>query len=435
MKKALSNIRSNSGLVRVLSKNSIQDEFEINSSHIYIRFSPQTKEQENILLADTSIYFFDYPLDYKFNEGFLENRPELPEGKYPEYWTSLKIGKSLPLDVPYEIIDELYIPEVDPIFNSEEDLEIGNNSVSGQLSEKEFLLRQLILEAFTLTGNQEELLGGISPESTNKTDFLWIFGNKWTPSGNIMVHDNVLDKNIPVVGAQILMRQWFTVDKGYTDSKGNFKTGTVRGKATYLIQWEREDYSIRNGAFFQAELYGPNKEDQAWNKIIGKEDNEDFYHAHIHQAAHDFYYGYRFDLNSPPRKGYFYNFGVNQKPQPQIKIAARKQDHLGFGSSYSHSRSDLSLFLTENLLGIPINFFAQIHIKAYKQPSDLIYGTTIHELAHAAHSVVDRKNYDNLVRDAYFHPSTTINNRNKRLLETWPRTVEIMMTKYRYINI
>jgi hypothetical protein len=38
----------------------------------------------------------------------------------------------------------------------------------------------------------------------------------------------------------------------------------------------------------------------------------------------------------------------------------------------------------------------QISIRKWDSPSDEIYGTTIHELAHAAHSVLDRGSYDNL---------------------------------------
>jgi hypothetical protein len=52
--------------------------------------------------------------------------------------------------------------------------------------------------------------------------------------------------------------------------------------------------------------------------------------------------------------------------------------------------------------------------------SDEIYGTTIHELAHTAHSVLDRGSYDNLVERCMVIPwqgGAVVNNR--RTLETW----------------
>jgi hypothetical protein len=90
------------------------------------------------------------------------------------------------------------------------------------------------------------------------------FGTRWWPSGNISIYDEVAGANKPVVGAQVLIRQWFTVRQGITDANGNFSTSSVRGSARYIIQWERYNYSIRNGSFFQAELRGPVKE-ESWN--------------------------------------------------------------------------------------------------------------------------------------------------------------------------
>ena len=112
-----------------------------------------------------------------------------------------------------------------------------------------------------------------------------------------------------------------------------------------------------------------------------------------------------------------YNFGR----QGQIKIAARETAPWGVPSSYSHIRSDLSFGLS-----------AQIHIKAWGRTSDEVYGTTIHELTHAQHSVLDRNSYDNIARDAFIDNHSSVQNRNRRLLETWPTTVEILMTLDRY---
>ncbi|MDG1723521.1 MAG: hypothetical protein P8H91_05430 [Flavobacteriaceae bacterium] len=116
------------------------------------------------------------------------------------------------------------------------------------------------------------------------------------------------------------MRQWFTVRQGITDQNGYFRTGSVRGKARYKIQWERYHYSIRNGSLFQAETRGPKVKKQTWNHNIKGGDDE--YHGMIHTAAHIYYYGSRFGLTSPPTNSFW---------KTQMKIAERtNRDFLFF---------------------------------------------------------------------------------------------------------
>jgi len=78
----------------------------------------------------------------------------------------------------------------------------------------------------------------------------------------------------------------------------------------------------------------------------------------------------------------------------------------------------------------------QIVLKHYGRRSDLVIGTTIHELAHASHWSMDRENYNDLVWKGYIEAETIgmkrHNKRAKRLLETWATTVEIHLTKRLY---
>jgi hypothetical protein len=93
-------------------------------------------------------------------------------------------------------------------------------------------------------------------------------------------------------------------------------------------------------------------------------DDRQQYYALIHQGAHDYYYGGRFGLTSPPRNGFF---------RRQLKIAARlKNDR----SSYVKARR--------------IWFGSDISLMEWRTRSDFVYGTIVHELAHAAHREVDR---------------------------------------------
>ncbi|MEN9913820.1 MAG: hypothetical protein RL528_554 [Bacteroidota bacterium] len=404
MKLALQNLKTKKTTSKT-TESAIDDGFEIETSHLYVKFEPATEVEEAVLKQDSTVVLFDYPLDYEFTEQTLDSRPKLEPNEVPTYYTAIPVTSEIASEAQYETLEQLYIPEEDPYFGSKLS---KNQKVS---EKKEILLDQLLDEAFKLTGNERQ-----DTKTKTSPNAKWIFGKRWWPSGNITVFDEVAGMDKPVVGAQVLIRQWFTVRQGITDENGNFSTSSVRGSARYVLQWERYHYSIRNGSLFQAETKSDTEQkDEKWNlNITGGDDK---YHALIHQAAHDYYYGHRFGLISPPMNGHFYSFGR----QGQIKIAARESAPWGIASSYSHIRSDLTYSLAP-----------QIHIKAYGKPEDEVYGTTIHELTHALHSVLDRGSYDNIVRDAFLNNTSAVQNRNRRLLETWPTTVEIMMTLDRY---
>jgi len=457
MRKAFENIKTklNNKQISAKSSSSVSN-LDVSASHYYIKFKPETEEQEGIIKRDTTMYLSDYPLDYEFTDDYLDNRPKLPDGKFPEYWVAVPIEKTLPSKVPYEILEELYIPEEDPAFNSKTKASSKGYTQKGIINDNEDLLRHLLNEAYTLTGNEDDLIE--EPKEESNVQAKWIFGSKWYPSGTLKIWDDnagtsttttrvfshweyydcggdvlkskrridrtcrravyryetndVQGKYVPLVGAQVLIRQWFTVRQGITNQNGYFSTGSVRGRARYIIQWERYHYSIRNGSLFQAETRAPKERDKAWNHNIKGGDDE--YHGMIHTAAHIYYYGSRFGLTSPP---------TNATLKKQMKIAAREINGGSTGSSYSHIRNDLTLGL-----------LAQVHIKAWNRSSDRVFGTTIHELAHAAHSVVDRGSYDNLVRDGWIIPwqGGAVKNNNRRCLETWASTVEIAFALNRY---
>lgn len=444
MRIALENIKKN-------SNNKQLSNLEIVTSHYYIKFMPETEEQESIIKRDTTMILSDYPLDWEFTDEYLDNRPQLLEGEFPEYWVAVPIDKILPNEVPFEILEELYIPEQDPLFDDEsENSEMGYTQ-KNKINNNVDLLKNLLNEAFTLTGNEGDLNEKKSDAQTN-----WIFGSKWYPSGTLKIWDDnagtsivrtrvfshweyydcnedgpgepsepgmqayssrveeelcrvaiyryinntVQGKYVPLVGAQVLIRQWFTVRQGITDHNGYFRTGSVRGKARYILQWERYHYSIRNGSLFQAETRGPKVKEQAWNLNIRGGDDE--YHGMIHTAAHIYYYGSRFGLTSPPTNSFW---------KKQMKIAAREQNGT---SSHIHQRRWTHL--------------AQIHIKEWGEESQQVFGTTIHELAHAAHWAMDRNAYNSLGFNGYVGG----NNGAKRTLETWATTVEIAFALQRY---
>lgn len=408
MKKAYENIKQKylNNNTNTSKTTSLFDDFEVKTNFLYVKYAPETELEETELKADSTLVLFDYPLDYEFTEEELANRAPLAENEIPQYYAAINITSDQAAEEQYQLLEQLYIPEQDVYFDQISSIENNTPTTPEIINTKQDLLRHLIYEAYELTGNENQLE---TPD--NLDNGRWIFGSKWYPSGAIGVIDEVAGASKAVQGAQVLIRQWFTVRQGITNAYGYFSTGSVRGSARYIIQWERHHYSIRNGSLFQAETRGPVKKNEPWFVHLESGDNK--YHALIHQAAHDYYYGHRFGLTSPPR---------NSATTRQMKIAARETNSDNTGS-YSHLRNELT-----------IGIIAQIHIRAWGLPSDQVYGTTIHELAHAAHSELDRGSYDNLVRDAWIIPwnGGAVTNNNRRLLESWARAVEIVMTLDRY---
>ena len=444
-------------------------QFEIEASHIYVKFTPENENDIAVLKTDSTLVLSDYPLDYEFPDSFFANRT-VPAGHIPEYYSMVPVGQSIDYGIAYQELGELYLPEVDPFFNQFEDPPLTRETV---ISNEEDMLHHLLYEAYDAVGRLPEIIedgGTISTNDGTEGRFL-IFGRRWRPKGTLMIWDDfagttpagdycyygqtgvdysgcydddgtfldcpeytygeicepidgeITGAFVPLKGAQVLMRQLgFTVDQGITDANGYYSTGQVRGRARYVIQWERYHYSIRDGLILQAELRGPRLKEQDWNRNI--QGGEDEYHGMIHSAAHRYYYGNRMGTTSPPRNASF---------KKQMKIAAQEIDGTSF---HAPEIGEIAgIFYPPAYALVP-----QIFLRSYGEPSDEVYGTTIHELAHAAHRELDLLSYEEMVLQGWIlnggvdNPSATAHRRARRLLETWAATVEIAFTRDRYVN-
>jgi len=385
------------------AKSKVSKDGEIQATHLYVKFKPKDEDELAILKTDSTLVLYDVPLDHEMSEeGEFYHDPELPIDQPTYQYASIPVSQEIPKDVEFEILEELFIPD--------EEIHSDGDEKSSFASKE--TIYQLVDESLRLTGNMDE--GEIEGSATAKS--------KWRPSGIIRVYDHVTQSYVGVSGVKVRARRWFTTRRGFTDSKGRFScNGRFRRKANYSIKWDRYQYSIRSGTFGQAILNGPKKRGD-WIVRLGKStssivDDRQQYYALIHQGAHDYYYGSRFGLTSPPRNSFF---------RRQLKIAARlKNDR----SSYVKARR--------------IWFGSDISLMEWRSESDKVYGTIVHELAHAAHREVDRGAYNAVVWDAWTGPCTSLNGCNnpgptgknrRRLLETWASTVEVKFALYRYQN-
>lgn len=58
----------------------MEEEIEITTTHLYIRFKPKDEEELTLLQKDTTLLLFDHPLDYEITEeGDFYQDPEISE--------------------------------------------------------------------------------------------------------------------------------------------------------------------------------------------------------------------------------------------------------------------------------------------------------------------------------------------------------------------
>ncbi len=369
----------------------------LRTTHYYVKFDPKTEEKLDLLKKDETLELFSYPLDYEISEGGdYYHDPQVPIDKVTYQYAAVPISYDFP-DVPYQILEELYLPEI--------------TSGSGSGGRTDNFANALEDEALRITGN---LNIDLNTGALAKKKF-----DKWNPDGFIRVWDNTngVGRYVPVVGVEVRARRWYRVEKVATDANGYFRTPSFRRPVNYSIKWERHDYSIRSGSFGQALLNGP-KQRERWNVNLGVSgsnwvNDKQQYYALIHQAAHDYYYTTRFGLSSPPKNGAL---------KPQIKIAA------SFNTNPNKAPGHAALYA--RIGGI----FPSIYIRRWGDDEEAVYATTIHELAHAAHWNMDRGAFKFLVQKAYIDVllPKRIRESFERVIESWPEGVEWQFTTNRY---
>ncbi len=167
----------------------------------------------------------------------------------------------------------------------------------------------------------------------------------------------------------------------------------LKRKATYSIKWERNDFTIRKSWLGTAKLEGPQKKGN-WNKDItsGKQK----FYGTIFRAAHHYYYKDIQGLRRPPQNSFW---------NTKLRIRAYYETNSSNGTHCAACR-----FLG---LGSAIKIYNPDRLSMH------IYGTVIHELAHASHWKMSSDSYGNSPIIVY---------------ESWARGVQWSLTRMRYSN-
>ena len=290
---------------------------EITTSHIYARFAPANDDELYTLLQDSTIHFFDFPLDREVISGVYYHDPaiadSLPTYQYASIPIETWIRDYADSNISYEVLESLFIPEDDEDFFSGGGNDDGGSGRPGEIfiptdpenpfipfipgdgeidpntiiPSSEDIIDMLVNRAMYLTGNLDSD-GDASVQSVASTNSS---SSAWTPSGTITAWDDIVGGQTPLAGVKVWAHRWFTIREGITDANGNFTCdGTLKGDANYYIKWERAYWDVREGYMGQAYYNEPSKISGEWNLSITSATPKSLAYSAIHRALYRIYY-------------------------------------------------------------------------------------------------------------------------------------------------
>lgn len=340
---AITNIQKAASSLR---SSGVETPADIVPNKVYLRFLPKTEAEWDILKSDSTLILYDFPLNYEIEEGgVFHHDPSLPDSTITWQYTVVPIDYPIP-NIQHEILYEVYIPN----FNDDE--------ISGLRGGKDNFDELLIMESFKLTGNEEQL------KNSEEFSTRGLFNPKrWSPSGRITVWDDVLNQYIPLEGAEVHARWSTHIERSISDINGKFKMGGFIYRVNYAIKWQRGDYDIRDGNFGQAWYNGP-KQKGDWNLNIGTGGKSIMY-ATITRAANKHFYGD--------------NLGIRR---PTIFNSKTKICYIdGKGSGVFWGDWSAGGILPD------IKIWGKDSNNGSYKTTNIVFGTTAHELGHQSHSL------------------------------------------------
>lgn len=370
MKKAYKNLQSSNAGLRVNPEN-----IEISTTHLYLKFKPKNETELAILKRDSTIIWYEYPLDYEIIAGGSSyHDPAVPVGTPTYQYASIPVNHKIPEGVAYELLSDLFIPDE---YKDDE-------STTARIANSNFV-EMLVDEALSITNNMEEVT------HSNQR----IQGGSWRPAGKMRVWDDVVNSWRPIEGLQVNARRWFTTHTGNTNVNGDYSCdGKFKRDANYKLDWERYNFALREGWLNGANIDGPKKEGN-WNLDLSSGKN--MFHARVFMAAYHYYYKDIKGLRRPPE---------NAILKTQMHIRCYNESDPDINGNHSAGRRFLGLG-------------SALHIYSPDRPMNEIYGTTIHELAHASHWSMTRSDY---------------NNAEDIVVESWARGVQWELTRMIWLN-
>lgn len=350
-------------------------EDDIEPTHKYVAFTPTCEDELYALMADSTLDLYLYPLDYEVSDGLVTADPRFVIDGFSYRWSYV------PVDYDFSSVKCPYIYYYD-IFDPEDDYWTrSGNSLPRNLVES------LERESYAICGQ-------------DVGDVLQTKSSSVTPSGRILFYDTTLKKLRGVEGLSVKAQRGTHKSYGHCDSDGYFTCDdSFKHKWTYHIFMSRTDFEVRKGTSTDEVVY--KYSDYKGPISRSYTDTLSSFYSAISRAALVYYYGENQGLRRPPMK--------NDNSARLAIQAIDKADDSNYGTFHVNPRWILS---DRPILKI----FSQSRASVYRESSGL-FGTTIHELAHASHW---RRNHDG------FYDTDDI------VVESFARGVQWVLTSKEY---
>lgn len=376
----------------IVATNSDFKNVKVVNNYNYVRIESLTEESNLEIVGSGDLDLYIYPLDYKILKTGRSYSEKDKKALFQVYWAAVPVDYVFPKGLEVTVLEKLYLP----FGNGKQEVNLSD----GEKGKLEFLEEK----SLELTNNVDK---------SNKKSKI----SNNTPSGSITVWDQTLNKFLAVEGVTVRAKRWFTSRYGVTNNIGFYSISfTFNGQVDYDILWEASEFDVRSGTWGQATT-GQNNINGSWSPQImpsagiipfaGILSNESFGYAHAFRAAFVYYY-----KNS--------TWGIKTPPKHQSTI---------LGGNNKIKIGVVNNSATSNYFDVNGAFYgSQVKINFESNSLELngryIFGTTIHELAHASHWELGFTSVEWLT-----------NNNKKRFSEAWAIGVEYKITNDVYQSL
>ncbi|MCA6467431.1 MAG: hypothetical protein IM552_05445 [Chitinophagaceae bacterium] len=287
VKKALEILRNKkreTGVTTMSENQTMRSLEDITPSHKYVRFAPVDVEQLTQLL-DAGLELFDVPLMSEIiQEGEFYQDPSIPSDQITYQYTLFPYDYTLPGNIPYVILDEIFLFNETPGEYQQPDYWSGSNGNSTGIESQQtqqvnnltslntiedFVLRNgdPVIEATDYLLNNQfnptEVYNTVM-ELLGERDLITVrwydtggggsggggSGNLNTlpgiPSGRLLVRNTEMPIDEPVKGVTVKARRFLKLEIKQTDRNGRFQmTKQFRNKATIIVKFKNKLITTR----------------------------------------------------------------------------------------------------------------------------------------------------------------------------------------------
>lgn len=363
---------------------SMAKESDIVATHLYIVFKPTNIDELNAILAQTDLELYQHPLDREISDGWSAVDPEYSINDIQHRWCSVPVDYPLSEDCPYQIIEELYLPD-------DWDAQGNNLTRAAEHLPKSFI-KDLVIEAHNICGIE------LKPVSATR-------GAEVFPSGRVIAWDAKKGAYVGNEGMKVRATRMFKTATGFCDANGYYRCDkSFEYEFDYHLHFGRDDFELRENNTSEI-VYNKHNMRGPWNHTFTKGSKEAFWSTAFRAA---FYYYYKEDINQirrPPQNS-FWKAKLTLKMHPGADPEGTNGSFTG-GIQFLGITSAISIYKQSS--------------PNFDRPTDGVYGTVIHEIAHASHWNFDSDNYKRCRE-----------NGNKIVLESWARGVQWQLTQKIY---